>query len=126
MRERKRIGIVLPVGPSDGEAALDTLDSALHYADPSRIVVVVDDTGEHGNFAKYAAVMSDDIAVIKAPPRAPGGYGGLWVKIAAGYRWMLERFAPEIILKFDVDALFIGNGLADCAIKKFSEDPKLG
>ena len=126
MREPKRIGIVLPVGPNDGQAALDTLDSALHYAGPSRIVVVVDDTGGHGKFAKHAEVMSEDIVVVPAPPRAPGGYGGLWVKIAAGYRWMLERFAPEVILRFDVDALLIGNGLADCAIEKFAEDPKVG
>jgi hypothetical protein len=126
VRELKRIGIVMPVGPGDGQAALDTLDSALHYAGRSRIVVVVDDTGGLDNFAKHAEVMSDDIAVITAPPRAPGGYGGLWVKIAAGYRWMLERFAPEVILKLDVDALFIGSGLADRAIEKFTEDPKVG
>jgi hypothetical protein len=105
---------------------LDTLDSALHYAGESRIVVVVDDTGGHDEFAKHAEVMSEDIAVIPAPPRAPGGYGGLWVKLAAGYRWMLERFAPEVILRFDVDALLIGSGLADRAIEKFAENPKVG
>jgi hypothetical protein len=126
MRKPKRIGIVLPVGPNDGQAALDTLDSAIHFAGASRIVVVVDDTGGHDDFAKCAEVMSEDIAVIPAPPRAAGGYGGLWVKIAAGYRWMLERFAPEVILRFDVDALLIGSGLADRAIEKFAEDPKVG
>lgn len=126
MREPKRIGIILPVGPNDGQAALDTLDSALHYAGASRIVVVVDDTGGHDNFAQRAEVMSEEIAVIPAPPRAPGGYGGLWVKIAAAYLWMLERFAPEVILRFDVDALLIGAGLADRAIGKFAEDPKVG
>ena len=126
MREPKRIGIVLPVGPNDGQAALDTLDSVLHYAGPSRIVVVVDDTGGHGKFAKHAEVMSEDIVVVPAPPRATGGYGGLWVKIAAGYRWMLERFAPEVILRFDVDALLIGSGLADRATEKFTGDPKVG
>jgi hypothetical protein len=126
VRQSKRIGIVMPVGPNDGQAALDTLDSALHYAGASRVVVVVDDTGGHGEFAKQAAAMSGDIAVIPAPPRAPGGYGGLWVKIAAGYRWLLERFAPEVILKLDVDALLIGSGLADRAIEKFAEDPKVG
>jgi hypothetical protein len=126
VRQSKKIGIVMPVGPNDGQAALDTLDSALHYAGASRVIVVVDDTGGHDEFAKRAAAMSEDIAVIPAPPRAPGGYGGLWVKIAAGYRWLLERFAPEVTLKLDVDALLIGSGLADRAIEKFAEDPKVG
>jgi hypothetical protein len=126
VRQSKRIGIVLPVGPNDGPAALDTLDSALHYAGASRVIVVVDDTGGHGEFARRAEMMSADITVIPAPPRAPGGYGGLWVKIAAGYRWLLERFAPEVILRFDVDALLIGNGLADRAMEKFAADPKVG
>lgn len=125
MRQSKRIGLVMPVGPNDSQAALDTLDSALHYAGASRVIVVVDDTGGHDEFAKQAAVMSEDIAVIPAP-RTPGGYGGLWVKIAAGYRWLLERFAPEVILRFDVDALLIGSGLADRAIEKFAADPKVG
>jgi hypothetical protein len=126
VRQSKRIGVVLPVGPNDGQAALDTLASALHYAGASRVIVVVDDTGGRDEFAKQAEMMSEDITVIPAPPRAPGGHGGLWVKIAAGYRWLLERFAPEVILRFDVDALLIGSGLADRAIEKFAADPKVG
>jgi hypothetical protein len=118
--------MILPVGPNDGQDAIDTLDSALQYTRSSRVVVVVDDTGGRDNFAQQAESMSEDITVIPAPPRAPGGHGGLWVKIAAGYRWMLERFAPEVILRFDVDALFIGAGLADRAAEKFAEDPSIG
>jgi hypothetical protein len=105
---------------------LDTLDSVLCYAGASRIVVVVDDTGGNDDFAKRAEVMSDEIAVIPAPPQAMGGYGGLWVKIAVGYRWMLERYAPQVILKLDTDALLIGDGLADHAAKRFAADPSVG
>jgi hypothetical protein len=126
VREQKQIGIVLPVGPNDGAAALDTLDSVICYAGASRIVVVVDDTGGNDDFAKHAEAISDEIAVIPAPPRATGGYGGLWVKIAAGYRWMLERYAPQVILKLDADALLIGAGLADRAVERFAADPKAG
>jgi hypothetical protein len=126
VREQRRIGVVLPVGPEDAEAALDTLDSVLCYAGPSRVVVCVDDTGDGSDFAKRAAALSGDIVVIPAPPRAAGGYGGLWVKIAAGYRWLLERYAPRVILRMDVDALLIGPALADRAAEKFAADPTVG
>lgn len=125
-RVQKQIGVVLPVGPNDGPAALDTLDSVLCYAGASRVIVVVDDTGGTSDFAKQAEVMSDDIVVIPAPPRALGGYGGLWVKIAAAYRWMLTRYAPGVILKLDTDALLIGSGIAEHAARRFTADPTVG
>jgi hypothetical protein len=117
---------VLPVGPNDGPAALDTLDSVLCYAGVSKVVVCVDDTGGIDEFAKHAAALSDEIVVIPAPLRATGGYGGLWVKIATGYRWLLERYAPRVILRLDVDALLIGAGLADRAADRLALDPKVG
>lgn len=126
MRERKHIAFVLPVGPNDGPDALDTLSSIMYYAGESRIVVVVDDTIPQSGFAGRAREMSPDIVVLPASPRAPGGLGGLWVKIAAGYQWLLERYAPEIILRLDVDALLIGPGLADRAIEEFAKEPQVG
>ena len=75
MRERKRIGVVLPVGPKDAEAALDTLASALYYLDDSAIIVVVDDSGRHAEFAAQVRALSPEIVVLPAPPRAPGVLG---------------------------------------------------
>lgn len=126
MREYKRIATVLPVGPNDGPDALDTLASIMHYAGESRIIVVVDDTVPRSGFADHAQEMSQDIVVLPAPPRAPGGQGGLWVKIAAGYQWLLERYAPDVILRLDVDAMLIGPGLADRAAEEFAIDPEVG
>jgi hypothetical protein len=126
VRERKRIGIVLPVGPKDAEAALDTLASALYYLDESRIIVVVDDSGRHAEFAARVRELSPEIVVLLAPPRAPGGFGGLWVKIASGYQWLFERYHPDIVLRLDADALIIGAGLEDCATREFAENPHVG
>jgi hypothetical protein len=39
---------------------------------------------------------------------------------------MLERYAPQVILRLDVDALLIGSGLAERAVDKFAADPKIG
>lgn len=126
MREYKRLAVVLPVGPNDGPGAVDTLASIIHYAGESRIIAVVDDTGPRSGFADRGREMSQDIFVLPAPPRAPGGQGGLWVKITAGYQWLLERYAPDVILRLDVDALMIGHGLADHAAQEFAKDPTVG
>jgi hypothetical protein len=126
VREHKRIAVVLPVGPKDAGGAFDTLASALYYLDKSRIIVVVDDTGGHTDFGKRARELSPDIVVLPAPPRAPGGLGGLWVKIAAGYEWLFERYKPEITLRLDADALIIGAGIEECAIQEFARDLRVG
>jgi hypothetical protein len=126
VRERKRIGVVLPVGPKDAEPALDTLASVLYYIDQSRIIVVVDDTVGCPDFEQRVHKLSPEIVVLPAPPRAPGGFGGLWVKIATGYQWLLERYEPSIILRLDVDALIIGSGIEECAAQEFEKDPKVG
>jgi hypothetical protein len=126
VREHKNIGVVLPVGPKDAEAALDTLASALYYLDDSRIILVVDDTGKHAEFAARVRELSPEIVVLPAPQRAPGGFGGLWVKIASGYQWLLERYHLDMILRLDADALIIGAGLEECANRKFAENPEAG
>jgi len=126
VREHKRIAVVLPVGPNDAEGALDTLASAVYYLDKSRIIVAVDDTGSHTDFGKRARELSPDIAVLPAPPRAPGGLGGLWVKIAAGYEWLLDRYDADVILRLDVDALIIGPGIEERATQEFAKNRQVG
>ena len=126
MREPKRIGVVLPVGPNDSEAAFDTLASALYYLDQSRIIVVIDDTGGGPGFGQRVSKLSPDIVVLPSPPRSAGGLGGLWVKIAAGYQWILQRHEPGIILRLDADALIIGSGIEERAAREFDQDPKVG
>ncbi len=127
VREHRRIAVVLPVGPNDGTDALDTLASVLHYAGSSRIIVVVDDTGPQSVFADRARAMSPDIVVLPAPWRGSGKtLGGLFINITTGYQWLLERYAPDILLRLDVDALMTGPGLADTALDFFAKNPGVG
>ena len=126
VREHKRIAVVLPVGPKDAGAAFDTLASALYYLDKSRIIVAVDDTGARTDFAKHARELSPNIVVLPAPPRAPGADGGLWVKLASGYQWLLERYEPDMILRLDADALIIGAGIEERAAQEFAKDRENG
>jgi hypothetical protein len=122
-RPRIDVAVIVPAGPSDD--VIDTISSIVHYAEPSRVIVVVDDTSTPGD-GKLLCELSEDITVIPAPSGAPGGQGGLWVKLAAGYRWVLERYEPRIILRMDADALLIGRGLGKIAEERFSIAPDVG
>jgi hypothetical protein len=105
---------------------MDTLDSVLHYTESSRIIVVIDDTPSPDGRATRIRSPRPDTVVIPAPDKAPGTQGGLWVKLAAGYRWLLTTYMPEIVLRLDADALLIGHGLESAARTIFSGDPGVG
>lgn len=117
-----RLVVVMPVGP--GEDPSDTLASIRAYADPSRAVVLVDDTGSEGLAASVAG--DADVHVVPAPAGAFGGWGGLWVKIAAGHAYACAHWRFDLLLRMDTDALLIGPGLEDAALRRFAEEPSLG
>src|SRR6266568_2846451 len=110
-----RSAVIIPAGPRDD--ILDTLASVVEYTDPSRIIVVIDDTGTLAARSAHIRDLSEDIVVIPPPATVPGILGGLWVKVAVGYTWLLERFRPGIILRMDADALMLGRGIEPAAEK---------
>jgi hypothetical protein len=116
-----RIAVIIPAGPRDD--VLDTLASVVTYADRSRIILVIDDTG---TLPARMGGMDPDIAVIRAPAAPSGVLGGLWVKVAAGYTWVLERYRPGIILRMDADALMLGTGIEAAAERAFASRPDVG
>lgn len=124
MGENIRIGVIIPAGPRDD--VVDTLASVVHYSDPSRKILVIDDTGFLHLKMDELRQLSPDIAIMPAPEAPPGTLGGLWIKVAAGYRWMLERYEPQIVLRLDADALIIGSGLEKRAEEEFARNPSIG
>ncbi len=119
-----RLVVVMPVGP--GEDVADTLDSIAAYADPSHAVVLVDDTGDPGGPAAAAAAALREVHAVPAPAGAAGNRGGLWVKLAAGYRYACARLRFDLLLRMDTDALLLGPGLEDVAAARVAADPGLG
>jgi hypothetical protein len=115
--------VVMPVGPHD--EALDSVRSVLHYIARPRAVVLVDDAQGRVDLAA-AAALSDDVHVLPAPAGAAGAQGGLWVKLAAGYRRALEVCAFDVLLRIDADALVIGAGVEAAARERFRADPRVG
>ena len=119
-----RIAVIIPAGPRDD--VMDTLASVVQYTDPSRVILVIDDTADLASHDAAIRGMSTDITIMPAPPRAAGGYGGLWVKLATGYTWLLDSFKPRTILRLDADALMLGPGIEAAAERTFDEDPAVG
>jgi len=119
-----RIAVIIPAGPRDD--ILDTLASVVQYTDPSRVILVIDDTGTLHARSAQIRELSGDIVVIPPPATVPGVLGGLWVKVAAGYAWVLERFRPGIILRMDADALMLGPGIEAAAETAFASQPGAG
>jgi len=117
-----RLAVVIPAGPADD--VVDTLRSVLRYTSSPRAVVVVDDTGR--DMRDVLEAMSPEVHVLAAPPHAPGGFGGLWVKIAFGYKYVAERCSFDVLLRLDADALMIGDGLPDLAGAYFATNPGVG
>lgn len=105
---------------------MDTLASVIHYTDSSRMVLVIDDTPALSTSYADIRRLSSDIEVIKAPARAPGDRGGLWVKLSAGYRWVLDRYHPGMILRLDADSLILGSGIEAAAEAALARDPGVG
>lgn len=116
------LAIVIPAGPADD--VVDTLASIIHFTQAPRFIVIVDDTPH--DLRMSLEKVSPDVHVVPAPPGALGTNGGLWVKIASGYRYVLDHFSFDILLRIDADALMIGAGIGELAAKRFAEDRTLG
>jgi hypothetical protein len=120
--ERVRVLVLMPVGPADDAA--DSIGSALHYLGPSRAVVVIDDTGD----ARRRDELNDlgrEVHVIPSSGER-GKRGGLFLKLAAGYRYALRRFDFGVLLRMDADALVIGPRPEEDAIDAFATRPAVG
>ncbi len=110
-----KIAVVVPAGPHDDAA--DTLRSVLCYMDPE-LLLVIDDT--HGRGIGF-----DDprVMVFTPPASPPGAHGGLWVKLAAAFRYAAQRADFDVLLRLDTDALILGPGVAEAAAERFGRDP---
>jgi hypothetical protein len=117
-----RLLVVIPLGPRDD--ARPVLESLLAYADPSRKIIVIDDTGRAEPAQEIAAIDSS-ITVLRA--EGSPGYGGhLWHKFCGGLRHAFENYRFEVLLRLDADALVIARGAEDEARAYFEKHPGVG
>lgn len=123
-RRPVRIAVMIPAGPRDDIA--DTLGSVMRYTDPSRVIVIMDDGSGLDAADGERLSTCPDIVVIKSRPARPGTAGGLWIKMAPAYRWLVETYRPGIVLRLDADAVILGSGLEAAAEEVFGRNPEAG
>lgn len=115
---------MIPAGPGDDVA--DTVASVVRYADPSRVIVIMDDASGPDAANCDVPGACPGITVIKSQPARPGTQGGLWLKMSPAYRWLLQNYQPGIVLRLDADAVILGAGLEAAAEEVFGRDPEAG
>jgi hypothetical protein len=124
MTEHVQLVVLIPTAPRDD--VVDTVESVLAFTTPSTAIIVLDDTKGQGADMNALARLSPTITVLPALAERPGVHGRLWLKLAAGYRFALERFSFDMLLRMDADALMIGAGLEDQARRRFADDATTG
>ena len=118
MTSSPAVAVVLPAGPGDDVA--DTIESVVRYTNTPRLIVVVDD--RHRGDADVWQSLSGDVRVVPAPPAPAGTRGGLWYKVAAGYRYALAHLDFALLLRLDADALMIEEGSVELAAARFDQE----
>lgn len=125
--EEKRAGTVgsdtvflIPVGPNcRPDFVSDTIESILHFAPMSRVIVVDDSRRGLGTtLAKRYRLTALDA-------RAHGLFGNLYLNLSDGFRAALAQ-PFRILVRLDTDALISGSDFEGKALMRFDSDQSLG
>ncbi len=128
-KEKVKLVIVLPVGPIGSGYTLDqlsdTIESILHYTTPSRKIIIQDNSRPLNVGAKVQERFPNDVIVIRSPANY-GLFGGLYKAESIAFLSAVSFFDFQLLIRMDIDALWIGYGLEDEAIAYFEEHPNTG
>jgi hypothetical protein len=116
--------IVIPIGPnSDPGFIIDTMESYVFYTQSTYAFVLADDSHQ-GVGAEVKKAFPDAAVLLTDKPM--GGWAGLYINLARSFAYALEHYEFKVLLKLDTDALIIGAGLDEDAIRYFEQHPKAG
>jgi hypothetical protein len=117
-----KLCVVLPVGPNNN--GTDAIKSIQTYATNSKVIIVVDDSNKPTT-KKSILKVEKNVVIIKAAPFI-GLQGNLWIKLAQGYKFAIENYNFDVLLRMDTDALLIGYYPEKDAINYFKKNPDSG
>ncbi len=118
---------VIPAGPGSLPALSDTIASLRASEGDALAVVVVDDCTADVR-ERDVRELWPEVEVIRRS-RPSGGPPTLWRTLRLGLRHAVERYACELVVKLDTDALAVGPRLATVASERLraaSERPGMG
>lgn len=117
--------IVIPVGPTcKVEFVIDTIESIKYYVHCSYRIIVSDDSHNpivHDSIKKDYA----DVIVLKTTKNFGKGLG-LYMTLSHAYRYALDKFNFQALLRLDTDALIIGHEPESQILEFFKNNPSIG
>lgn len=117
MSETIDIVYVIPFYDKDVEAAIDTIESIIFFADHSYLIVAVDDCSESCNSLRIADHFKDRGTIRFFKPEVDffsakaNTYGLLFVKLLQAYKYISADYPFRYLVKLDTDALIVKGGL---------------
>ncbi|MBI5667930.1 MAG: glycosyltransferase [Chloroflexi bacterium] len=128
MRQSVKLVVLIPVGTISNknrfEYMVDTIESIIHYTTPNRRIIIQDNSSPL-HLGEKLRLIFPELIVVRAPENYLLG-GGLYkaeslalLHIAAAYRF-------QVLFKMDTDAIMLGYGLEDDAIRFFEDHPDVG
>ena len=128
MKQAVKLIVVMTVGPIGPthrlEDILDTISSVLYYTSPDRKIIIQDNSSTQNVGAQLQQTFPE-LIVIRTPQNY-GLSGGLYKAESLAYLFAHSMFDFQTLIRMDTDALMIGEGLADDAVRFFQENPNVG
>lgn len=125
MKQSVALIVVIPVGPKcQPEFILDTLASVEHYIHSSHQVILSDDS-QNPAICEAVTAQRPDVVVLTTSENH-GKWLGLYVSLCNAYRYALDNYDFEALLRLDTDALIIGHDPELPALELFRRDPTIG
>lgn len=128
MKQPVKLVVVIPIGPLGSsytfDDMVDTVDSVRHYATPDRRIIILDSSSPLQLGQKLAALYPE-LIILRAPQNY-GLFGGLYKALSLAFLYAQSMFDFRVLVRMDIDALMIGSGLADDALRLFEADPNVG
>ncbi|HTI98509.1 MAG TPA: glycosyltransferase family A protein [Dongiaceae bacterium] len=116
--------VVIPVGPFCGEQYIcDTIESIRHYTAPDHRIIILDDSGKETGAAIQKEFAGLDVLKTE---RNLGKHAGLYLNLSRGLIHASKKYAFQVLLRLDTDALIIGANPEQDAIACFKQHPGTG
>ena len=124
MKREYNLVVVIPVGPqSNISFVVDTINSVQHYIKTKHKIILIDNSQRQ--LGKDISQTYPDIDILTTQ-NDNGKMGGLYVNLSKAFKYALERYEFNALLRLDDDALIIGENPEEEAIALFTAHNEVG
>ncbi len=115
----------MPVGQgNDIGRAIDTIKSIEHYTTDDRLIILLDDSKIGAGY--YINSVFPNLKIIKNDISGTGPFGRLYVGITDVFKYVLQYYEFDTLLRIDTDSLIIGQYPENEAISYFEKNSTTG